>query len=516
MLARQLPDMLKFGYYFCFEDEPMSIPETISVKDAALKIGVSEQRARTLLRSGALEGRQIGKQWLTTEAAVAAYVDSGGAKPPEDKSRSPSPLPKVKALSFFSGAMGLDQGLEKAGIHVLLACEVDKVCRRTISANRPDIALLGDIWKYSADDIRKAAGLGPKDDLDVIVGGPPCQAFSTAGARRGFKDERGNAFLRYIELILELRPKYAVIENVRGLISAPMNHTPHAERGNEWTPNLGEKSGGALFHILQMLHTNGYGVSFNLYNAANFGVPQSRERVILLCSRNGEKLPHLMPTHSQDGSFGLPKWRTLRSAVEDLDPKAGDHVDFPEDRLRFYRLLESGQYWKHLPKELHREALGASLDSGGGKTGFLRRLDWDKPSCTLVTSPTMPATDICHPEENRPLSIQEYKRIQQFPDDWIVCGSMVDQYRQIGNAVPVGLGEAVGRAILSHMVGKDERPPEGFPFSRYKATDEVSWEARTRAIMGLGELKLEAKSKEKLRGEVKKTPQLDLFTAKAV
>jgi DNA (cytosine-5)-methyltransferase 1 len=478
----------------------MNIPEAISAKDAAARIGVSEQRARTLLRTGALEGRQVGKQWLTTEAAVDAYIESGGAKPPDDRSRAPGPLPKIKALSFFSGAMGLDQGLEKVGIHLLLACEMDKACRRTITANRPDVALLGDVWKYSAEEIRKAAGLGPKDEIDVMVGGPPCQSFSTAGARRGFKDERGNVFLRYIDLILQLRPKYAVIENVRGLMSAPMNHTPHAERGDEWMPNPEEKPGGALFHVIQMLRAGGYGVSFNLYNAANFGVPQSRERVILLCSRNGDKLPHLMPTHSQDGSFGLPQWRTLRSALEGLDPKAGDHVEFPEDRLRFYRMLKSGQYWKHLPQELHREALRGSLDSGGGKTGFLRRLDWDKPSCTLVTSPTMPATDICHPEEHRPLSIQEYKRIQQFPDEWIVCGSMVDQYRQIGNAVPVGLGEAVGRAILSHMAGKKVTPPAGFPFSRYKETDEITWEARTRTLMGLGK---------------KETPQLALFATES-
>lgn len=120
--------MLQFGYYFCFELETMSIPNTISVKDAAAKIGFSEQRARTLLRSGALEGRQVGKQWLTTEAAVEAYLESGGAKPPEDKGRIPGPLPKIKALSFFSGAMGLDQGLEKAGINLLLACENDKAC----------------------------------------------------------------------------------------------------------------------------------------------------------------------------------------------------------------------------------------------------------------------------------------------------------------------------------------------------------------------------------------------------
>jgi DNA (cytosine-5)-methyltransferase 1 len=455
----------------------------ISVKDAAIRLKISEQRIRSLLRSGALEGRQIGKQWITTDTALVTYNESGGFAPPEDKPRASGSLPKIKALSFFSGAMGLDLGLEKAGIDLLLACEFDKACRRTITANRPDMALLGDVWKYSAGDIRSAARLAPNDDIDIVVGGPPCQAFSTAGARRGFKDDRGNALIRYIDLILELRPKYAVIENVRGIMSAPLSHTPHAARTNGWIPEREEKPGGALLHVLAMLRSVGYGVSFNLYNAANFGVPQSRERVILLCSRDGDKLPHLKPTHSEDGSYDLPKWRTLRAAVEGLHPLAGNHAEFPEERLRFYRMLGPGQYWKHLPENLHREALGASLDSGGGKTGFLRRLDWDKPSCTLVTSPCMPATDICHPTENRPLSVQEYKRIQQFPDDWIVCGSINDQYRQIGNAVPVGLGEAVGRAILSHMNGRIEKPPLGFPFSRYKGTADIVWEANTLSTM---------------------------------
>ncbi len=463
----------------------MDIPNAISAKDAANRIGISEQRARTLLRSGALDGRQIGKLWITTDAAVTAFLSSGGAKVPEDKPRKAGNLPDIKALSFFSGAMGLDQGLEKAGIHVLLACEIDKTCRRTIMANRPDIALLGDIWKYDANAIRTASGLNSSSDIDVMVGGPPCQSFSTAGARRGFKDERGNALLRYVDLILGLRPKYAVIENVRGLLSAPMSHRPHVERKDGWIPDQEERPGGALMHVLEKLRAAGYGITFNLYNAANFGVPQSRERVILLCARDGTKLPHLVPTHSQDAGYGLPKWRTLRDALSGLDPKTGDHDEFPPDRLRFYRMLGAGQYWKHLPQELHREALRGSLDAGGGKTGFLRRLDWDKPSCTLVTSPCMPATDICHPIEDRPLSIQEYKRIQQFADTWIVCGSMSDQYRQIGNAVPVGLGEAVGRAILSHMEGRVEKPPAGFPFSRYKNTDEQSWETQTRALLGL-------------------------------
>ncbi|MCK6373943.1 MAG: DNA cytosine methyltransferase [Zoogloea sp.] len=503
----------------------MDIPEFLSVKDAAERLGVSQQRVRSLLRSCLLDGRQVGKQWLVSPASLESYASSGGGEPKDHAARRTGPLPELKALSFFSGAMGLDLGLEKAGIHVLLACEVDKHCRKTIETNRPDLALLGDVWQYSAQDIREAAGLSETDDIDVIVGGPPCQAFSTAGARRGFQDVRGNVFLKFIDLLLELKPKYAVIENVRGLLSAPLAHRPHAERGEEWAPGFEEKPGGALLHIIQTLRAGGYGVSFNLYNAANFGVPQIRERVVLICSRDGAKLPHLNPTHSQDGSFGLPKWKTFREAVEGVEALGCDHVNFPEDRLRYYRLLGPGQYWKHLPEELQKEALGKSYYAGGGKTGFLRRMSWEKPSCTLVTSPNMPATDICHPVENRPLSIQEYKRLQMFPDDWQLGGKLVDQYRQVGNAVPGGLGEAVGRAILAHMAGHDVQPPAGFPFSRYKGTDEVSWEAATRKILGLdpadpkpakklAKAKPEGLSKPKAKKGVKvkaPAPQMRLF-----
>ncbi|MEI6333957.1 MAG: DNA cytosine methyltransferase [Methylococcaceae bacterium] len=485
----------------------MKIPKKLlSIKNVSEQLDLSDQRVRSLVRDGYIIATRVGHSWVIAESSLDEYINKQGGPLPKDHSRTANVLPKIKALSFFSGAMGLDLGLENAGISMLLACEKDKACRRTITTNRPDLALLGDIWEYSADDIRKAAGLDITEEIDVIVGGPPCQAFSTAGARRGFKDERGNALLKYIDLILELKPRYAVIENVRGLISAPMSHKPHAERGDDWIPGEGEHPGGALLYILSLLRKGGYGVSFNLYNAANFGVPQSRERVILICHRGGEKVPHLMPTNSQDGSFNLPSWRTLRDALIDMDDITHHHVVFPEKRLRFYRLLESGQYWKHLPEDLQQEALGKSFFSGGGKTGFLRRLDWNKPSCTLVTTPNMPATDICHPTENRPLSIEEYKRIQQFPDEWEVCGSLSDQYRQIGNAVPVGLGVAVGKAILNHMEGKENYAPSGFSFSRYKDTDEVSWERRALSFL---DFKVVKKTKKPL--DQNKEIQTDLF-----
>jgi DNA (cytosine-5)-methyltransferase 1 len=373
--------------------------------------------------------------------------------------------------------MGLDLGLEKAGIHPVLASEIDHAAIRTIKLNRSHLEVIGDFRDYTSAEIRKHAGLRSSTEIDLIFGGPPCQAFSTAGKRKAFEDERGNVFLRFIDLILDLQPRYAVIENVRGLLSAPLSHRPHSNRGAGFDPlGFKEQEGGALAFITDRLRAAGYGVSFNLYNSANFGSPQIRERVVVICSRDGERLPYLVPTHSNDPRFGLKPWKTLREALKGLPRTPCDHVNFPEKRLRFYRLLSQGQNWRDLPREIQQEALGKSFFAGGGKTGFLRRLAWNKPAPTLVTHPAMPATDLGHPEEDRPLSIQEYMRIQEFPKSWRVSGSLIDQYRQIGNAVPTSLGAAIGKLLLAHDSGRAVRIFPGFPYSRYLYTDDTSWE----------------------------------------
>ncbi|NDV43080.1 DNA cytosine methyltransferase [Flagellimonas sediminis] len=462
----------------------------VSIADAAHILNLTPQQVRNLCRSNKLEAEKVGSSWILSKELVENYKTKHNCGTTDDKfhqseaDNDESLFKQPIALSFFSGAMGLDLGIEKAGFKTLLACEVDKACRKTIVKNRPDMALIGDISDYSAKDIREKAGLDQDDEIDLVVGGPPCQAFSTAGNRKGFSDERGNVFLTYIDRILELRPRFAVIENVRGILSAPLKHRPIHKRGKDHPPlEMDELKGGALLYILQKLRENGYGVSFNLYNAANFGTPQKRERVIIIASRDGRKLPYLTPTHSENGEFGLPKWRSFMDAVENLPKTDLNHLNFPEKRLKYYRMLGPGQYWKHLPDDLQREALGKSYFSGGGKTGFLRRLSWDNPSPTLVTHPAMPATDLAHPEENRPLSIEEYKRIQQFPDTWELSGSLIEQYKQIGNAVPVGLGKAVGLLIMNQIQGQKIAGFKDFSYSRYRNTDDVSWEREVNKML---------------------------------
>ncbi|WP_151670102.1 DNA cytosine methyltransferase [Nitrincola schmidtii] len=446
----------------------------ITINEAALQLGVSEQRVRTLCRQGILVARKIGNSWVIDAKSLKVYGLKTAHHVAEDHPAYVRSSTKPIALSFFSGAMGLDLGIEKAGFDVRLACEIDKFCRQTIALNKPDIALLSDINNYNADDIRNAAGLSSSDEIDLIVGGPPCQAFSTAGNRKGFNDERGNVFLKYLELCLELKPKYFVIENVRGLLSCPMEHRPHDQRGKDY-PDLSEDElkGGALNFIISRVEKSGYGFSFNLYNSANFGTPQIRERVIIVCSRDGIKPPFLIPTHSESSEYELPKWNTLKKCISKIEKH--DHLTFPEKRLKYYRLLKSGENWRNLPADLQKEAMGKSFFSGGGKTGFLRRLAWEKPSPTLVTHPAMPATDLAHPEEDRPLSIQEYKRIQEFPDSWELAGPLIQQYKQVGNAVPVSLGCAVGELVLKLLSGINVIQYKDFKYSRYKATTDTEW-----------------------------------------
>lgn len=316
----------------------------LTVRDVAKQLKVTEQYVRSLVRKGYLKAEMIGKQWIIQPEDVSQYLkDFNITIEPDDRPNKNGKLPDIIALSFFSGAMGLDIGLEKGGIKPILACENDKYCRMTINANKPDIALIGDINEYSADKILEYAGVSKGRKVDVIVGGPPCQAFSSAGNRRGFDDDRGNVFLTFIDRIVEIQPTYAVIENVRGLLSTPFPYSDELTLEEAVEAGIKPIKGGALLHILRKLREAGYSVSFELYNSANFGAPQIRERIIMIAYHGEEKVGYLTPTHSENGEFGLPKCKTLRWALNQLSKDIEHHyVEFPERRLKYFRMLKRG------------------------------------------------------------------------------------------------------------------------------------------------------------------------------
>ena len=218
------------------------------------------------------------------------------------------------------------------------------------------------------------------------------------------------------------------MENVRGILSAKLNSVP--PEYNEYE-NIKDIKGSVLHFLTKEVQKIGYNISYALFNAANYGVPEQRERVIII-GHIGSKVPLPAPTHSENGDFGTQKWVTLKDAIGDLSGKDDlKYIPLRPNSIQYMKLLKEGQNWRNLPPEMAKEAMGKAYGLSGGKTGFLRRLSFDRPSPTLVTSPTMPATLLCHPTELRPLSIEEYARIQQFPDTWRFEGKIELIYKQI-------------------------------------------------------------------------------------
>lgn len=372
-------------------------------------------------------------------------------------------------ISLFSGAMGLDLGIEKVGFKIRVCVEKDKWAAQTIRANTSIPVIERDINDVHTDEILTAAGIG-RQDVTLVICGPPCQAFSTAGKQKGFADFRGNVMLQYLRVVRDILPEFFIMENVRGLQSAKLNSVP-AEYA-EYEP-IKDVKGSAFHFMVAEFRKLGYSISHALLDAANYGVPEKRERIVVIGHR-GERVPIPSPTHSENGELGTKKWNTLRNCIGDMEHRTDLHYTELRKRSRPYmKILKEGQNWRNQPEDMAMQAMGKAYFLSGGKTGFLRRLKFDEPSPTLVTSPTMPATLLCHPTQLRPLSIEEYARIQQFPDSWTFNGRLETIYKQIGNAVPVGLGQAVGQQIMRFINGQtsaNEEARNKIPYSRYKNT----------------------------------------------
>ena len=357
---------------------------------------------------------------------------------------------KRPVISLFSGAMGLDLGLEAAGLNVVVALECNLYPIATIGRNRPSLPLINrPIEDVSSNEILEAAQLTPGEAF-AVIGGPSCQVFSTAGRRRSLADPRSTMFKHFVRVIRDTQPEFFVMENVRGLLSAAVRHRPLKQRGPGY-PRLAEEEqlGSAFRVVAETLRALGYYCVFDVLNAADYGVPQTRQRLVIIGSRDGRKLWMPKPTHSPDGDNGLPKWCTLGEALNDLNEDNPDYYHFCPAKERYLKLVPEGGNWRQLPEDLKSEALGRAFRSWGGRSGFFRRLSRERPSPALTTRPDSKATTLCHPTELRPLTVGEYARIQQFPDDWVFEGSVRKKYEQVGNAVPIGLGRAIGNAIVT-------------------------------------------------------------------
>lgn len=371
-------------------------------------------------------------------------------------------------ISLFSGAMGLDIGLGQTGRFQLLAVvENNPSCLKTIKLNKERGDLGAELKIY--EDIRVTspykmlADIGFKrGDVDLIVGGPPCQSFSTAGRRGTIQDQRGSLLWDYLRFVKEIQPSYFLMENVRGLLSAAIRHRPLAKRGSGF-PRLAEdeKPGSVLKMLLQDFNRIGYTVNIFEVNAVNYGAPQLRERILLMGNNYnlGTDFPKPKYTaiekhhnhHITEDKQGSLPFKTLRDAIGGLHEKEPLIMDFSPRKKKYLAKVPPGGNWRALPIDIQKESMGRAYYAKGGRSGWWRRLSYDLPSPCLLTLPNHASTALCHPEEVRALSVKEYSAIQEFPDTWEFAGEVTDMYRQIGNAVPVRLGCVAGEMIASYL-----------------------------------------------------------------
>jgi DNA (cytosine-5)-methyltransferase 1 len=315
-------------------------------------------------------------------------------------------------IEVCAGGGGLSAGLMHAGFHPLLLNDNNADCCKTLRQNHPGANVI--LGSMAAIDYTPYIGR-----VDLLTGGVPCQSFSQAGERKGLDDPRGDLMLKFIEIMELVKPRVFMVENVKGLLT--------------------HDKGKTIKTVIEMMNRSGeYNVSYQCLDASKYGVPQKRERVFIV------------GVLKSMGAFVFPAEnavkRVLRDVLIGVPPSMG--AKYPEQKITLFRQIPQGGCWVNLPEDTQKAYLGNSYNSGGGKRGILYRLSMEKPSLTLLCTPSQKQTERCHPLEERPLTVREYARIQTFDDSYDFVGSMASQYKQIGNAVPVELARRMGEAIL--------------------------------------------------------------------
>jgi len=333
------------------------------------------------------------------------------------------PNREYKVLELFAGAGGLAGGLEKAGLKCVALNEIDKFACQTLRKNRPN-------WNVLEGDIKNFSFTEYHNQVDVVTGGFPCQAFSYAGKRLGLEDARGTLFYEFARAVKEVNPPICIGENVKGLLS--------------------HDNGKTLQGMISILDEIGYNVvPVEVLKAIHYKVPQKRERLILVGIRKDINVKYEYPK-PYNKIYNL-KDALKKGELFDCNVPKSNGAKYPESKKAVLDLVPPKGYWRDLPLEIQKEYMGGSFYLGGGKTGMARRIGWDEPCLTLTCSPAQKQTERCHPDETRPFTVREYARIQTFPDDWEFTGSLAQQYKQIGNAVPVNLGREVGYSIIKFL-----------------------------------------------------------------
>lgn len=360
----------------------------------------------------------IGQEQVESSPEVQKLINSTW-----DEELKIKPSKQYNLVELFAGCGGLALGMEAAGFNSVMLNEWDKHACSTLRHNRPE-------WNIVEGDISKVDFSCVKEEVDVVTGGFPCQAFSYAGKSLGFEDTRGTLFFEMARAIKELQPKIFMAENVRALLTHDKGNTL------EVIKNVVDELGYTL-------------ITPKVLKAIFYKVPQKRERLILVGIRKDliNKADFKWPS-------AYKRVMTLNDALYkgelyDTDVPVSLGQEYPPRKQEIMSLVPQGGYWRDLPDELQREYMKGSYALGGGKTGMARRLSLKEPSLTLTTSPAQKQTERCHPLETRPLQVREYARIQTFPDNWEFQGPLTSIYKQIGNAVPVNMAAALGRSLVN-------------------------------------------------------------------
>jgi DNA (cytosine-5)-methyltransferase 1 len=323
---------------------------------------------------------------------------------------------KCTFIEVCAGAGGLSSGLIKAGLTPVMLNDNNKDCCSTLKKNHPGVKIeLGSMEKI---DYTKYIG-----KVDLLTGGVPCQSFSQSGLRKGLDDPRGDLMLKFIDILNLIKPKVFMIENVKGLLT--------------------HDNGNTIKKIIETMNKNDlYNINYKCLDASKHGVPQKRERVFIVGTLK-----------SVDKTFTFPNENAGKKVLKDvlIDVPVSNGAKYSEEKISLFKMIPQGGCWVNLPENLQKEYLGNSFNSGGGKRGILHRLSMEKPSLTLLCTPSQKQTERCHPLEERPLTVREYARIQTFDDDYEFIGSVNSQYKQIGNAVPVELAKKMGESIIKFL-----------------------------------------------------------------
>ena len=396
-----------------------------SLSEAAEVLGKSKETLRRWDRDGKLNAvrEPVSNYRVYRKEDINSLMEPLLTEIDNSVSNSETPIKDYKVLELFAGAGGLAIGLEQSGIKCAALNEIDKWACNTLRENRPN-------WNVLEGDIKDFEFTKYENQVEIVTGGFPCQAFSYAGKKLGLEDARGTLFYEFARVVKEVNPLICVGENVKGLLS--------------------HDKGKTLEGMISILDEIGYNVvPVQVLKAINYKVPQKRERLILVGIRKDIDVKYEYPT-PYNIIYNLSD-ALKKGELYDTDVPKSKGSTYPEHKKQVLDLVPPKGYWRDLPFDVQKEYMGQSFYLGGGKTGMARRIGWDEPSLTLTCSPAQKQTERCHPDETRPFTVREYARIQTFPDDWKFSGSVSQQYKQIGNAVPCNLGKELGYSIIKFL-----------------------------------------------------------------